>query len=137
MQELRPVKHEARSHVPAKPFAGDAALDRCVSFELLSSALLERRPSHKCSCDDYHASVQLEGIALDPEAENGIASIGSVDANNLGFSQTQATQASQVCTVIGCIGSLPKTALRTRAAESVPTDTLSQEQCTELTCSIP
>jgi len=52
--------------------------------------------------------VQLEGIALDLEAENGIASIGSVDANNLGFSQTQATQASQVCTVIGCIESLPK-----------------------------
>ncbi len=81
--------------------------------------------------------MQLEGIALDLEAENGIASIGSVDANNLGFSQTQATQASQVCTVIGCIESLPKTVLRTRAAESVHTDRLPQDPCTDLTCSIP
>ena len=40
--------------------------------------------------------MQLEGIALDPDAENGIASIGSMDANNLAFTQTQATQASQV-----------------------------------------
>jgi hypothetical protein len=41
--------------------------------------------------------VQLEGIALDPDAQNGVATIGSVDANNLAFSQTQAaTQASQV-----------------------------------------
>ena len=43
----------------------------------------------------YH--VQLEGIALDPDAQSGVATIGSVDANNLAFSQTQAaTQASQV-----------------------------------------
>ena len=40
---------------------------------------------------------QVEAIALDPDAENGIASIGSMDANNLGSSQMQATQgASQV-----------------------------------------
>ncbi|CAL5221945.1 g4221 [Coccomyxa viridis] len=37
----------------------------------------------------------LEGIALDPDAENGVASIGSMDANNLAFTQTQATQATQ------------------------------------------
>lgn len=41
--------------------------------------------------------MQLEGIALDPDAENGVALIGSMDANNLAFTQTQATQASQVC----------------------------------------
>ena len=36
----------------------------------------------------------MEAIALDPEAEDGIATIGSMDANNLAsaFSQTQATQ---------------------------------------------
>ncbi len=46
---------------------------------------------------DPQVFMQLEGIALDPDAENGIASIGSMDANNLAFTQTQATQASQVC----------------------------------------
>lgn len=41
--------------------------------------------------------MQLEGIALDPDAENGVASIGAMDANNLAFTQTQqATQATQV-----------------------------------------
>ena len=37
---------------------------------------------------------QVEAIALDPDAEGGIATIGSMDANNLAptFSQTQATQ---------------------------------------------
>ena len=40
---------------------------------------------------------QVEAIALDPDAEDGIATIGSMDANNLGFSQIQATQSgSQV-----------------------------------------
>ncbi|CAK0786570.1 hypothetical protein CVIRNUC_009783 [Coccomyxa viridis] len=36
----------------------------------------------------------VEAIALDPDAEGGIATIGSMDANNLAstFSQTQATQ---------------------------------------------
>ena len=45
---------------------------------------------------------QVEAIALDPDAENGVATIGSMDANNLvvGFSQTQATQGgSQVWVV--------------------------------------
>ena len=36
----------------------------------------------------------MEAIALDPDSEDGIATIGSMDANNLStiFSQTQATQ---------------------------------------------
>jgi hypothetical protein len=38
---------------------------------------------------------QLEAIALDPEAQEGIGSIGSVRADNLGYSQTQSTQAPQ------------------------------------------
>ncbi len=46
---------------------------------------------------DVYSPMQLEGIALDPDAENGVASIGSMDANNLAFTQTQATQATQVC----------------------------------------
>ena len=46
---------------------------------------------------DPQVFMQLEGIALDPDAENGVASIGSMDANNLAFTQTQGTQASQVC----------------------------------------
>lgn len=45
-------------------------------------------------------AAQLEGIALDPDAENGVATIGSVDANNLGFSQTQASQATQVRAIL-------------------------------------
>ncbi len=32
---------------------------------------------------------------MDPEAENGMGSIGSVDAMNMDFSQTQATQAPE------------------------------------------
>ena len=45
---------------------------------------------------NLQSPVQLEGIALDPDAENGVASIGAMDANNLAFTQTQqATQASQ------------------------------------------
>lgn len=40
-------------------------------------------------------SAQLEGIALSPDAEDGVGYIGSVAANNLSFTQTQgaATQA--------------------------------------------
>ena len=46
--------------------------------------------------------MQLEGIALDPDAVNGIATIGAMEANNMAFTQTQATQASQVCAVHIC-----------------------------------
>ena len=38
---------------------------------------------------------QLEAIALDADAEDGVGSIGSVTASNLNFSQTQAFQATQ------------------------------------------
>ena len=37
---------------------------------------------------------QLESIALSPDAEDGIGYLGSLQANNLNFTQTQA-QASQ------------------------------------------
>lgn len=39
--------------------------------------------------------VQLEAIAMDADAEDGVGSIGSVTASNLNFSQTQAFQATQ------------------------------------------
>ena len=42
------------------------------------------------------AAVQLETIALSPDAEDGIGYIRSTTANNMNFSQTQAaTQATQ------------------------------------------
>ncbi len=39
--------------------------------------------------------VQLEAIAMDADAEDGVGSVGSVTASNLNFSQTQAFQATQ------------------------------------------
>ena len=55
----------------------------------------------ECSFGDYlqnnkHCVClgQLEGIALSPDAQDGIGYLGSLQANNLTFTQTQA-QASQ------------------------------------------
>lgn len=40
-------------------------------------------------------AAQLEAVAMDADAEDGIGSVGAVQASNLNFSQTQAFQATQ------------------------------------------
>lgn len=42
--------------------------------------------------------MQIEAIALDPAAENGVGSVSGIDAVNVNLSEsmTQASQASQV-----------------------------------------
>lgn len=44
----------------------------------------------------HTSALQLEGIALDPHAEDGKGSIGSTEALNLDFTQPQATQGMSV-----------------------------------------
>lgn len=43
----------------------------------------------------HFTAAQLEAIAMDADAEDGIGSVGAVQASNLNFSQTQAFQATQ------------------------------------------
>ena len=43
----------------------------------------------------FYGYLQIEQIAVDPEAENGIGSISSLDAQNCNFSSDFMTQATQ------------------------------------------